>query len=158
LRVKAISESDYLVGFTTALEAKDFLKNKLRQNDLCACLCGFNPRGQSCMTQQLNLCKGAGVQLESVNEYNDRVQYMLQTVSFLEPNFIIKFKGRSNDEFGVAVVKQGKFFGFGFVDQDCVQSAEDILENIKQYPDNRDVRRIVQYYLSHSKEYQTIKF
>lgn len=157
LRTRKIHEEP-IIGFSTEQEAKSFLNKKMIDYKLCACLCGVNPRGKSCLTSQLGLCNGAGVLEESVDEYNERVVSFLQNITYPEANFVLTFEGKSVDEMGTLMVENGKLVGFGFLEMEDGLSLEEIREAIPKYEENRDVRRIIQKFLRKRGQYKMLKF
>ena len=158
LRVRKLQEEEPLIGFSTESEAKAYLAKKLKDFDLCPCLCGMNSKGKSCLTTQLGLCKGAGVLDETVEEYNSRISQLLERISYSTPNFILKFEGRSVDEFGVLMVENSKLVGFGFLDTDQEMSIDNLRDSVTHYQENRDVRRIIQKFLRKKSKYRLVKF
>ena len=158
LRVRKIQADEPLIGFSTEAEAKAYLAKKLKDFDLCLCLCGMNSRGKSCLTTQLGLCKGAGVLQETTELYNDRIRALLERIAYPMPNFVLKFEGRSVDEYGVLMVENSRLVGFGFLDIDQEISLESLSDTITHYQENRDVRRIIQKFLRQKNKYKIVKF
>ena len=147
-KVEAIKDETPVVAFNSAKEARDRLYTLSEKFDLCQKLCNLYETSGACFYYQLNQCKGACVQKESPNNYNERVQAMLDKLSYEWQNFYIIDKGRNDNEKSVVKVENGKYVGFGYVDANFIgENPENFSDNIKTYPDNKDVQQIIRTFL-----------
>ena len=93
------------------------------------------------------MCNGACEKKESPSVYNARLKDVLNSYSLKGDSYLIKDKGRSEDEFSVVWVQNGAYQGFGYFDQE-VHDTEFIKEGIKRAMDNRDVIGIIRTFIS----------
>jgi DNA polymerase-3 subunit epsilon len=64
-------------------------------------------------------------------------------------NLVIKESGRNNKEIGFALILNGIYQGFGYVDKNQdMKEPNDYLPYVKPQKDNRDVQRILKSYLA----------
>lgn len=145
----------------TAAEARELLYRLSRDFELCHKMLGLEKvaDGKPCFNHQLKQCRGACVGEEAPEEYNERAAEAIQYLHFPDKNFILIDEGRSPDEKSVVVVKNGQYRGFGYFDvADQVNSPEELMDCIKIYQDNRDVRSIIKGYMNKASQLKVIKF
>ena len=153
-RTEGIKKEIPVVSFNSAKEARDRLYVLSEKFELCQKLCNLYETTGACFYYQLNQCKGACIQEESPNDYNQRAQAMLNELSYDWQNFFIIDTGHNDDEKSVVKVENGKYMGFGYINTESVgNDIESLSDAIKAYPDNRDVQQIIRTYLKqHSVE------
>jgi hypothetical protein len=61
--------------------------------------------------------------------------------------FLLPLKGRSEDEVGVVVVKDGQFFGHGFFKTSFDLQSIEVLTFVDNFVETRDIKTIIQRYL-----------
>jgi len=138
-----------LISFKSFDQTWDFLRHQAEQYSLCKRLCNIQTMAGSCLDFSLDDCFGACIQKESVTQYNQRVQQCLANLKHLDNSYFLLGKGRSQNENSLVWVENGKYKGFGFVDETIQESELDgLIENIKAYADNQDVQRIISTYLN----------
>ena len=145
--IENIKDEVPLVAFNSNNEAKDKLYILAEKYNLCQKLCGLYDAAGSCFYYQIKKCNGACVHKEDVEQYNIRAQKMIDELSLNWKNFLVIDKGRNADERSIIQVTNGKYIGFGYIDVDCIQSADSLTDCIKSYPDNKDVQQILRSYL-----------
>ena len=107
----------------------------------------------------MNDCKGACIQKERTEEYNERAQRVFTAFSYDRENFYIIDKGRHNDEKSAIKIENGRFIGLGYFPvYDDIQTLSGLDEYIRHCNDNRDVQRIIVSYLRHKKVERIVKF
>ncbi len=79
---------------------------------------------------------------------------------FDKQDYLVIDKGRTNGEKSIICVEHGKYKGFGFLNIEMNDhiSASDLKENIKSYPDHRDIQHILRNYLKRNKVDRIIEF
>ncbi len=148
-----------IVCFNSAKETRERLYQLSEKYGLCQKLCGLYEASGACFYYQIKQCKGACVGKEPVTDYNKRVQEMLDDLSYNWQNFYVIDKGRNDDEKSVVKIENGKYFGFGYIDAECIGNDLENLSNvIKSYPDNKDIQQIIRTYLRHRSVDAIIKF
>jgi DNA polymerase III subunit epsilon len=146
-----------LYEFEKLLEAKSYLKNLAKRFDLCEKLMEAQNTEGPCFNYQIGMCQGACCSKEEASTYNLRALLAKEGLSTLfEEDFLIIDKGKNNDERAVVLVKDGYYFGFGYID-DTASTIEDYLEAIKKYPRHNDTNKIVRKYISGNSKIRVIK-
>jgi DNA polymerase-3 subunit epsilon len=118
--------------------------------ELCPKYCHLQTNVSSCFHYQIKECKGVCCDKESIEDYNKRVLKAIKFVGIGAENLVIKEKGRTKNEVGFALILDGVYKGFGYVDveqEEELGSPEDYQFFIQLQKDNRDVQRILAAYL-----------
>jgi DNA polymerase-3 subunit epsilon len=145
--------------FKSLREAREEMHRQVQINQLCQKLSGLYDSAGACFYYPMNDCKGACIQKESTDEYNERAQRVFTAFSYGRENFYIIDKGRNNDEKSAIKIENGRFIGFGYFPVYAdIQTLSGLDEYIKHYNDNRDVQRIIVSYLRHKKVERIVKF
>ena len=152
-RLKLIPNS--IMNFYSMQECRNFLEDLCSEFELCPKYCHLQNNVKSCFHHQIKECKGVCCDKESVDDYNFRVKKAIESVGIKNEDFVIKETGRNKNEIGFALILDGNYKGFGFVDE--VQSKQ--LENPNDFQfylepkrDNRDIQRILSAYLRKQEE------
>ncbi|MDX2306064.1 MAG: exonuclease domain-containing protein [Microscillaceae bacterium] len=129
----------------SAMAARQVLYNKVKEFQLCQKLCGLYDIGTACFGYQIKECLGACLELESPEDYNVRAEAALDSFNyFARKSFIIITRGRSYDEKGLICVENGRYLGFGYIDETAqISHLEDAKIYIQRYPDNKDIQKIL---------------
>ena len=148
-----------LLSFRSAVEARNFLLEVAHEHQLCGRLCGLQKSSVPCM--QASILKSCKVceQGEDVNRYNKKVARTVLTFAEQQVTLAIKQKGRTEEEYGVVLMESGRYLGYGFVPQDITcTSFEELKTYIHLYPDNQDVRGIIENYTYRADESSVMYF
>ena len=139
-----------MMKYYTVAEARNHLELLCKEFILCPKYCHLQTNVASCFHYQLKECKGICCDKETVEDYNKRVKEAIKSVGIGAENLVIKEPGRTENEVGFALILDGIYQGFGYVD---MQQSEE-LENPEDYQffvepkkDNRDIQRIIAAYL-----------
>ncbi|TXD47630.1 exonuclease domain-containing protein [Polaribacter sp. IC073] len=139
-----------MMKYYTVSECRNHLEALCTEFELCPKYCHLQTNVSSCFHYQLKECKGICCDKETVAAYNKRVKSAINSVGIGAENLVIKEKGRTKNEVGFALILDGIYKGFGYVE--TLQSQQ--LENPEDYQffvapkkDNRDVQRIIAAYL-----------
>lgn len=145
---KNIEDENLLTSFTSQKEAREYLFRLTEEHCLCQKLCGlYNSKG-SCFHYQIKQCRGACIEKETPDEYNARVMQAVEGFAFENDNFLLIDKGRNEKEKAVVKIENGKYSGYGFVNQELIKnSINEVNEHIQKYDNNRDVHQIIKSYL-----------
>lgn len=137
-----------ITSYTSMKEAKEHLAEFARTHELCFKLSGLYPTKGACFHYHIKECRGACIGMEPTEIYNERVQKALETYEFKHKNFYLFDKGRTPNERSVLKVENGKYLGFGFIDNHSDNnSLNDLDHHIKRYNDNRDVQSLLKSYM-----------
>jgi DNA polymerase-3 subunit epsilon len=150
---------DSFISFVNMDEAKNFLYAVVEEHELCQKLCGLYESEQACFHYQVKKCNGACIGKEDAEVYNERVMALVRAHRFSNESFFVLDKGRSPEERSVVKVENGKYCGFGYVnEEEGINSIEALHPVINAYTDNRDVRHILRNYLAAGKMEKVLKF
>jgi DNA polymerase-3 subunit epsilon len=150
-RLKLVSNP--LMKFYNITECRVFLENLCENFDLCPKYCHLQTNVSSCFHYQIKKCKGICRHEEAIDLYNIRVQQAITSVRFKTENFMIKEKGRNNNEYACVLVLNGIYKGFGYINKrKKIKKPDDYLEMITMLKDNNDIKRILSAYLKNDPE------
>ncbi|UYZ64153.1 exonuclease domain-containing protein [Hymenobacter weizhouensis] len=142
------AQSHPLIALGNQYKAKGFLFHKVAKFNLCQKLCDLYKTNGSCFDYQVHRCKGACVGLEPPEEYNLRVEAAIESFTYEHGSFVVIGPGRHATENSVVVVENGRYLGFGYVDESfSARRLGDFREVITRYNDNKDVQQIIRQYL-----------
>lgn len=138
-----------LTTFDSFVSAKNYLFAICDEFQLCQKLCGLNETKNSCFLYKLHECKGACIGEENPDDYNDRVQKVLDRFAYARPDFLIIEKGRAEDECAVIRVENNRYLGFGFTYKEVngFDPFSYYSNCVKAYPENKYVHSIIRSYL-----------
>ncbi|MDT7830851.1 exonuclease domain-containing protein [Flavobacteriaceae bacterium S356] len=137
-----------LMKFYSLAECRSVLEKICEEFELCPKYCHLQTNVNACFHYQIKQCKGICSGKEDVTSYNNRVKLAIQSIGLQVDNLVIKEAGRTENETGFALVTDGIYRGFGYVDvsQQLLEPA-DYLFFVQPQQDNRDVQRILSAYL-----------
>lgn len=149
----------FLASFASKQSAYGRLSRLIEQHQLCSKLVGLTNETHACFNHQIGKCTGACIGLESVEDYNERLNQSLEHLSQeLEGSYLIIEKGRSNDEKGAILILNGRIQGYGFLERDTLNysNVEDIQRDLEWVEENAELRYIIKRYLAKNKRKQII--
>ncbi|WP_019946647.1 exonuclease domain-containing protein [Hymenobacter aerophilus] len=142
------AESHPLIALGNQFKAKGFLFHKVSKFNLCQKLCDLYKTPGACFDYQVHRCQGACLGLEPAEEYNKRVEAAIESFTYEHGSFVVIGAGRRADEKSLVVVENGRYLGFGYVDETFAACRfEDFRDAITRYNDNKDVQQIIRQYL-----------
>lgn len=142
------AESHPLIALGNQFKAKGFLFHKVAKFNLCQKLCDLYKTQGSCFDYQVHRCKGACIGLEPAEEYNKRVEEAIESFTYEHSSFVVLGAGRRPDEKSLVVVENGRYIGFGYVDESfTARKLVDFKDAVTRYNDNKDVQQIIRQYL-----------
>jgi DNA polymerase III subunit epsilon len=149
LAIKKVTSSDHpLRNFPSFLEAREFLLEKIKQFELCPKLCGLQIAKEECYDYKAGICHGACCEKEKSKKYNERFEKAVENFYDEEHSYIIIDKGRDSNERAVVMVENGKYLGFGFVqNENAVTDFSFVKEQLQYRRDNRDAQMIIQSFI-----------
>jgi DNA polymerase III subunit epsilon len=141
-----------MATFSTLPEARAYLLKLTRKFDLCEKLNGLSAGNPGCNAFQYHLCKGACTGLEDMGSYNLRFEKLIAYLNTEKNNLLIIGAGRDMDEKSLVCFENGKYLGYGYVSRDeQITHVDSIKEHIQYYPDNKDIQRIIRFYINKKK-------
>lgn len=139
--------------------AKGALERARLAYELCGHFCKNHAPKSACFHYHLKQCLGACAGKEMPEEYNARAEEALSYLSTVfDEDFFILDQGRTPEEQAIIQVKDGNYYGFGYIEvTQTVQGATDLEDFIKPYPGNPETRKLIQRFLAKpSKGYRVI--
>ncbi|PNW26242.1 exonuclease domain-containing protein [Formosa algae] len=149
-----------ITTFSNKQSAKHFMERAVETYNLCLQLTNLetNIPGKPCFNHTIKTCNGSCVNEESAEDYNLRVQELLDKNSYVFKHMIIVDRGRTIDERSAIYIKGGKFEGLGFFNLNYQINNIKVLESIiTKMENNRDAQHIIQSYLRSHKNLKTIE-
>ncbi|MDT0676708.1 exonuclease domain-containing protein [Autumnicola musiva] len=148
-----------ITTFTNMRQARTLLTNWVEENQLCERLSGLEKGTGNCFKHSIKDCQGACVEEESVEEYNQRVQNLINKYSYHSQNMLVIDRGREVDEKSVLLIEDGEFKGMGYFNLNHqINNPEIVRSIITPMKNNRDTQHIIQNYLRKNKKLKIVEF
>lgn len=148
-----------LVRFSTKGEAWNFLWEKVRDFELCPKLCGLQLSKGLCFDYQSGGCHGACMGVESVRDYNARVEQAIRAFKDEGETVAIIGKGRRLGEQSLVLVEKGSYVGFGFFDREAsISDFESARNYIKPSVETKTVQNLINSYISNPRGSEVVVF
>lgn len=137
-----------LLVFYNITDCRQFLERLCIQFELCPKYCHLQEGVAQCSHYFINTCHGICVGNEPVNDYNTRVQHAIKHTIENSKDRVIKQKGRHPDEEAFVLIKNGVYFGYGFIDRsEQIINPEDLELFLIPQKNNADVQKILRSYI-----------
>ena len=154
---KADNGKKSITTFTNRQSAKSFLSNAIEEYNLCQKLTGLYPSKKSCFNYNIKTCFGACIQEEPVDDYNKRIQMLINKNSYDNLNMVIVDRGRDIEERSAVLIENGVFKGLGYFNLNYQINNMDVLKTlITPMENNRDTQHIIQSYLRRNKKLKIV--
>ena len=159
IKRKKKQEGEPIVDVKGYHEGKRLLLNQVKQHQLCECLLGLQSLKGNCFQYQIKNCKGTKMGLETPEEYNPRVIAAKKSLGMSITNILVIGKGRTNEEYSLVQIEDGKYVGYGFIEkEEANQPLANVLEFVRKQDDNPDTRKIIRSYLAKNKKDKVIEY
>ena len=138
-----------LAQFSNLAECRSFLSKLCTDFDLCPKYCHLLENAKNCDAHFLDTCKGICNHKETVAIYNFKVRNAIKSISLQAENKVIKENGRHENEIGFALILNGRYKGFGYIDKDLddqLSAPEDYQFYLTPKKDNKDIQNILAAY------------
>lgn len=145
-----------ITRFYTSTEARSFVEKLCDDFELCPKYCHLQTNVSSCFHYQLKKCRGICRDQEEIKSYNDRVLKAIETVKYSADNFVVLQPGISDNEHGYALVLDGFYKGFGYIQKSEDFTTDNYLKFLTEQKDTRDIHRILNYHLKNFPESLTL--
>ena len=157
-RLKLIPNA--IMKYYSVAECRTFLESLCTEFELCPKYCHLQTNVSSCFHYQIKECKGVCCEKESVESYNNRVKDAIKSIGIGAENLVIKQKGRTKNEIGFALILDGIYKGFGYLEihqSEELKNPKDYLLFVEPKKDNRDIQRIIAAYLKKKEKLKAIE-
>ena len=129
--------------FHNLSEAYSWLRNLIREYQLCAKLCFLEKGNGACSGTEDNSCNGPCIKKEGSPAYNKRVQKAIAAMHD-ETSYAIVDKGLEEKELSCILIDNGKFFGMGYLPAEyTLANIDEIKEFLTSYRANNYIRNLV---------------
>ena len=128
--------------------AEEKLKFLCREFALCPKYCALQTNVEVCCHYEIVSCEGICGGTEAVEVYNKKVTAAIASLTEGSSTFVIREKGRHFEEEAFVLVKEGKYQGFGFIDNGTqVSRLEDYEPFLKPQTASYHAQKILSNYL-----------
>ncbi len=148
-----------IMKYYSISECRTHLELLCKDFELCPKYCHLQTNVSSCFHYQLKECKGICCGKEATDKYNRRVKEAIKSVGIGAENLVIKENGRTENEVGFALILDGIYKGFGYLDasqEKSLGNPEDYQFFVEPKKDNRDIQRIIASYLKKKEKLKVI--
>ncbi|MFT6417132.1 MAG: DNA polymerase-3 subunit epsilon [Dokdonia sp.] len=126
--------------------------------ELCPRFCCLQETHEGCSHYRLTNCKGICKQEEEVANYNERVKKAIANLQENKASYIIKEKGRTQDENAFILIEDGLLQGYGFVeDATSISNAIDLEPFIEKQQHSYHTGIILRSYVKKTKYLKLIE-
>ena len=140
-----------ITTFEKKEEGNKYIDFQTEQLSLCAKYTGRYPTKHACFGYHTKQCKGACIEKESAEEYNQRAKKLIEKLSFSKASFFIIERGVKQGEIGLVLIENGIYKGYGFMETMHQQKSISAWKaKIIPQTENKDDRKIIQSYLRNS--------
>lgn len=155
---KADGRKKCLTTFTNLQQAKAILTSIVEEYELCQRYTGLYSGEGSCFRYSIKECRGACLENESPEEYNERVSRAIERYNYENQNMLVIDRGRDIDEKSALLVEEGKFKGIGYFNLNHQLNNLEIIKSIiTPMNSDRDAQHIIQNYLRKNKKLKIIQ-
>ena len=136
-----------LITFYNTTDCRLFIEQLCIAYNLCPKYCHLQENVESCSHFRVADCKGICRGKETAIAYNKRVRKAIDSLASEKHTYIIKEKGRTNNEDAIVMVQEAVYSGYGFVPKSVsINSFEDIMAFLIPQKDNLETARLIQTY------------
>ncbi|MDW5290047.1 exonuclease domain-containing protein [Formosa sp. PL04] len=113
--------------------------------NLCPKYCHLQEGVSECSHYLINNCNGICKQLESIDDYNLRVNEAIETIKSSNQEMVLKQTGRHNEESAFILIKDGYYKGYGFMDTtEQIMHTDDLERFLIPQNDTMHTQKILQ--------------
>jgi DNA polymerase-3 subunit epsilon len=134
-----------ILEFESHSEGWKYLMDQVAVFSLCPKLAGIQKTAGACYDYQIQKCQGACCHQESPEEYNQKANDFLASITGQEGAVIIKEKGIHSNEMAFLYFEKGVFSAYGFLNKEDSYSDEfeilGSLKKVKHLPETKYILR-----------------
>ncbi len=147
-----------ILSFSNSKTAMTYMESLINKYQLCQKLCGLYKTDSACFHYEIKECRGACIGKETPDSYNKRATNVIESHKYRHNSFFIIDMGRSEDEYGIVMIENGLYKGYGYIHKNFAESIELLRDCIKPFQDNRDTQQIIRNYLKKKHQYDILIF
>ena len=135
---------EYLVVFKNSRIAKYVMTQWIEDQQLCHKHSSLKDSDGACFAYKNNQCKGACLDKENTQSYNQRLQPLLNKNNYPHDYFLMIGSGRKDGENSFIYIDNQCFKGYGFYELNHqIKNKEKILNRMVAMEDNSDCRALI---------------
>ncbi|MDB2520728.1 exonuclease domain-containing protein [Flavobacteriaceae bacterium] len=143
------NDREYLVVFKNSRVAKHLMIQWIEDHQLCHKHSSLQDSDGACFAYKNVRCKGACLEQESPESYNERLSQLQDKNNYPHDHFLMIGIGRKDGEYSFIYIDNQCFKGYGFYELNHqIKNKEKILNRMIAMEDNSDCRALI---LSHIK-------
>jgi DNA polymerase-3 subunit epsilon len=132
--------------FHYIVDGHAIIRKLIKDFNLCPKLCFIQKDAGKCEGINEGYCNAACEQKEPVNSYNERVKRACDTLRS-QPSFAIIDKGINGDDQSCILVREGTFYGMGYIPADTqITNPGSLKDYLTVYKENSFIRNLVNGY------------
>ncbi|MGB4837445.1 MAG: exonuclease domain-containing protein [Saprospiraceae bacterium] len=158
--VKSRSNKNILNHYSSKSSARGHLYAVTEQFALCSGLTGLYQPDGGCFYYQTGTCDGACQNIENTETYNGRAEEAMQFLKkSFDSNFFIMTEGKDIDEYGVILIEDGHYKGYGYLSASDIKfGVDEMKECIKYAQVSPESNQIVMTWLEKHPSTKVIEF
>ena len=134
-----------LMVFTNQVECRTFLEELCTRYSLCPKYCHLQQTAGPCNHYKAQTCEGICKSEETVIDYNLKVKAALESLKEQHAKLFIQESGRHAEETAIIFVENGRYRGYGFIENSVhITSEEDLEAHIILKKSTVETQRIIQ--------------
>ncbi len=145
-------EHHYLSVYKNQKAAKAALHYWCENYGICLQKTSLSQAKGACFYYGIEKCQGPCVGLESVNEYKEKINALVATLSYPHQDFLIVLDGRKTGESSFVYLKDNCFQGYGYYELNHqIKTSKRIESRLVQMEDNPDTQKLIRSFLARKK-------
>ena len=130
--------------FNTLDEGHHWLKELINEFGLCARLCNLIKDAQCSKESHTELCSGPCPAAEHPEKYNRKVEAAMNWIKKHLPTFALVDKGIDDNEHSCILMKEGNFYGMGYIpDRKTLKNIDLLEKHLEPLQGNDYIRNLV---------------
>lgn len=126
---------------------------------LCPRYCTLQSNVEVCSHYKIRNCEGICGGTETVEEYNEKVKAAIVSLGTETSSYVIREKGRHYEEEAFVLIKQGRYRGYGYIDNDVqITAMEDFEPYLKLQEATYHTHKILSSYSRRQDKIKMLQF
>ena len=144
-KVEQQSESTFVMKFRSYWKAREFIERMVYKFELCRVINDLESvnQGAACFKHRLGECKGACIEIEKPEPYNERIAQIGQVFKKYEGDVLYISKGRKSREKSFALVQNGTLIGFGYAPYKKEYTTSYLKKKSEKFNPDKDYQAII---------------
>ncbi len=136
-----------LISCANTTEARLYLGQLCETYGLCPKYCHLQENVKHCNHYKIK-CDGICREKEAIEVYNEKVAHAIEEISSDHKDYIIKEKGRNTEEDALILIREGTYYGYGFIPKETkLNSTADVLAFVTPQKNTSETQSLIRSYL-----------